>query len=133
LEERAPKAKVLDREEALRELTLRYFQSHGPAQARDFAWWSGLAGSNVDRGLGLARGELVEERVEEKTYWFWADAGAREKARQPFAHLLSLYDEYTIAYNDRSALGEGRVLEGMISRGYAMTSVIIVDGRVAGA
>ena len=34
---------ALTREEALVELTRRYFTSHGPATARDFAWWSGLS------------------------------------------------------------------------------------------
>ena len=35
LDERAPKAKRLDHNEALAELTLRYFSSHGPATVKD--------------------------------------------------------------------------------------------------
>jgi hypothetical protein len=41
LEERAPGVKTLGREEALAELTHRYFTGHGPATLRDFSWWSG--------------------------------------------------------------------------------------------
>src|SRR5262245_47926896 len=37
--ERAPKARQLDREHALQELTVRYFRSHGPAPLKDFPWW----------------------------------------------------------------------------------------------
>ncbi len=42
LEERVPKPRALDRDQAVAELTLRYFRSHGPAQVQDFMWWSGL-------------------------------------------------------------------------------------------
>src|SRR5438128_282472 len=42
IEERAPNTLTLTREEALAELASRFFTSHGPATAQDFAWWSGL-------------------------------------------------------------------------------------------
>src|SRR5260370_38463307 len=41
LEERVPKARALDREEAVAEVTPRYFRCHGPAQAQALVWWSG--------------------------------------------------------------------------------------------
>lgn len=41
LEDRVPRAAVLDREEARAELARRYFMSHGPATLKDFRWWSG--------------------------------------------------------------------------------------------
>ncbi|AKG54223.1 hypothetical protein DGWBC_1595 [Dehalogenimonas sp. WBC-2] len=46
--------------------------------------------------------------------------------------LLSLYDEYTIAYKDRSDIAQGRYIETMISMGNALTAVIILNGTVAG-
>src|SRR5262245_47802820 len=55
LAERAPNARVLPRDEALAELTLRYFRSHGPATARDFVWWSGLTAVDAKRGLEMIR------------------------------------------------------------------------------
>jgi antitoxin component YwqK of YwqJK toxin-antitoxin module len=45
---------------------------------------------------------------------------------------LSIYDEYTIAYKDRSDISEKRVIERMISMGNALTAVIILDGKVVG-
>ena len=42
LAERAPDARRLTRDEALGELSRRFFRSHGPATIRDFVWWSGL-------------------------------------------------------------------------------------------
>ena len=50
----------------------------------------------------------------------------------PSVFLLSIYDEYTIAYKDRGYISQTRDIERMISRGNAMTAVIIVNGRVAG-
>lgn len=38
-----PKAKTLNRDEALSELAKRYFTSRGPANLQDFVWWSGLS------------------------------------------------------------------------------------------
>ncbi len=39
-DERVPATNTLDHDEALAELTRRYFTSHGPALVQDFAWWS---------------------------------------------------------------------------------------------
>jgi hypothetical protein len=51
----------------------------------------------------------------------------------PFALLLSIYDEYTIAYKDRSDISESRDIERMILMGNALTAVIVLNGVVAGA
>jgi hypothetical protein len=42
LEERLKPEKEKSKEESLILLVQKYFQSHGPATAKDFAWWSGL-------------------------------------------------------------------------------------------
>jgi hypothetical protein len=54
LEEWVPKAKRLDRDEALAELARRYFTSHGPATLQDFTWWSGLLAADARRGVEAA-------------------------------------------------------------------------------
>ena len=51
----------------------------------------------------------------------------------PRALLLSIYDEYSIAYRDRSAISEQRDIERMISMGNALTAVIVLNGKVAGS
>lgn len=103
LEERAPKMRPLDREEALAELTRRYFCSHGPAQIQDFAWWSGLTMAEIKTGLAVAGNALDHQVLEGKDYWF--DAGASAAPKLPLtAHLLPNYDEFTVAYRDRSAI-----------------------------
>lgn len=103
LEERAPRGRVLDREEAIGELTRRYFCSHGPAQLHDFAWWSGLTLAESRRGVELAGDALERQAVDGKEYWLDAALPAT-RAVAPAAHLLPNFDEYTVAYTDRSAM-----------------------------
>src|SRR5258706_14751220 len=85
LSERAGKARALDREEALQRLTVTYFRSHGPAQLKDFAWWSGLTTQEIRKGIHLAGKVLEHEVIDGKDHW--SGAGAPARAGQP-AHLL---------------------------------------------
>jgi hypothetical protein len=55
LDARTKQTSPLSRDEALERLTAIYFRSHGPATARDFAWWSGLTMSDVRRGIDLSQ------------------------------------------------------------------------------
>jgi hypothetical protein len=122
---------MLERDESLAELALRYFSSHGPALLKDFAWWSGLTLKEANEGVHLAKSQLVEETVDGKTYWFSPHIQAREP-KSPTAFLLSIYDEYTIAYKDRSAISGEKYLEKLISMGNALNSVIVLDGKIVG-
>jgi hypothetical protein len=103
LAERAPAARRLDREEALGELTKRYFRSHGPAQIQDCAWWSHLTVADVKKGLALAAVALERRAFGGTDYWF--DSESQEDWEPSTAvHLLPNFDELTVAYRDRSAL-----------------------------
>jgi hypothetical protein len=99
LSERAPRARTLDHDEALRELTLRYFTSHGPATVKDFTWWSSLTVADARRGLEMARGVLVSEVVDGLTYWSAPDAPV-VRDPSPTVHLLQGYDEYIVGYSE---------------------------------
>lgn len=102
LEERAPNARTLEREEALAELTKRYFTSHGPAQISDFVWWSGLTTADAKAGIALNQSHLIQEVCEGKTYWS-APPSTALPIQEPLVHLLPNYDEYLVAYKDHSA------------------------------
>ena len=102
---RAPRAPQLTRDEALRELTERYFASHGPATIRDYSWWSGLTMREAREGVESARPLLTSEKLLERTYWFTSPASSRP-ARPPVAYLLPNYDECLIAYKDRGSVVE---------------------------
>ncbi len=134
LEERAPKARRLPRQEAIAELTRRYFQSHGPAQIADFVWWSGLTTADARSGMALARPALERVAEGDREYWFDARAAPTFRAGH-VAHLLPNFDEYTVAYRDRTpALHPGRAFDSsLFSFGSILSNVVTLDGRVCGA
>ena len=102
LDERVPSSRSLSRDAALAELTRRYFTSRGPAQVHDFTWWSGLTMADARAGLEMVAQDLASESLDGRTYWF-APKTVRALPTPERAHLLGLYDEYLIAYKDRSA------------------------------
>jgi len=145
LEERVAKARALDRDEAVAELTLRYFRSHGPAQVQDFVWWSGLRMADARAGIALAGGALDHQTIEGKDYWFDADAG-RVREAAGAAHLLPNFDEYTVAYRDRAEIlhadqpfdpalfaRAGTSRSSSISFASILSNVVTVGGRVRGS
>lgn len=130
MEEWVPDARRLERDEALAELARRYFTGHGPATAHDFAWWSGLTLTEARAGLAEAQGSLVEIRVDGTSYWM---SSSMPKVEDPSesAFLLPAYDEFTVAYQDRSAAldpANNHVMQGMEILG----PVIVINGRVVG-
>src|SRR5262249_31868758 len=63
LAERAPKPRPLREQDAVAELALRFFSSHGPARLVDWAWWSGLTVADGRRGIAAAGSALVSEVI----------------------------------------------------------------------
>jgi hypothetical protein len=131
LADRVPAVKKIGRDEALARLAIRYFGSHGPAQLVDFAWWSGLSIKDAGVALDLAATKLARDNGNGKTYWSSPGTGA-PPSLSPRAFLLSIYDEYTIAYRDRTDISDRRAIERMIAMGNAATAVLVMNGRVAG-
>lgn len=105
LEERVPQAAKLTREEALIELTKRYFTSRGPSTTHDFAKWSGLTLTEVKHGIASIKTAVHHEIIDGQEYWFGME-GKPLKTKLPIVHLLSIYDEYISSYKDRSAMAE---------------------------
>jgi hypothetical protein len=95
-----PPAAALPEDEALAELTRRYFSSHGPATLKDFLWWSSLTAAQVRRGLQLLAGKgLRQLEAGGRTYWM-GEAPARRAAAGTPVHLLQAFDEYIIGYTE---------------------------------
>jgi len=128
LDERVPPARRLERDEALAELTRRFFISHGPATIRDFAWWSGLSPADVRAGLDLSKSQLDMVHVDGQAYWSGPESHTTPAA-SPTVHLLPAYDEYTIAYKDHSAIVDPDYRESVV---VAFGIVIVIDGQIVG-
>jgi hypothetical protein len=132
LEERAPRAKTLPKDEALAELTRRYFTSHGPATIRDYVWWSGLAAGDARRGIEMIGSGLQRSVLGDDAYWTAAVRAVTPVARG--AHLLPNYDEYLIAYRDRgTVVGPPRGPSTSPRESDVFTHSVIIDGRLAGS
>ncbi len=137
LDERAPNARKMDRDEALTELTKRYFSSRGPATIQDFAWWSGLTISDMKAGLEMSKADLASETTGDKTYWLsrqQADNSTPTDLSQS-AYLLPKYDEYGIAYKDRKDITEpayNRREEGSKLSVVPMMPQVAVGGKISG-
>jgi len=131
LDEWAPKGVVLEGEDALGELTRRYFGSHGPASERDFAWWSGLTLSAVRAGIAMIRPELVEVSSEGQQYWMSAgeDCDCRPSSE---AYLLPGFDEFMLGYRDRDAAIPESFRAMLKPANGVFTPIIVIDGRVVG-
>ncbi len=128
LEERAPRGAKLGRDEALAELARRYVDGHGPAQVRDFAWWSGLALGAAKRALEACGGSLARTALEGKTYFVSAAPAAPRRQRHS-VHLLPYYDELVVAFKDRSALIDPLVPP---KPSVTLSPSVLVDGRIVG-
>lgn len=132
--ERVPPAPPVAPTEALRELTLRYFRSHGPALAHDMAWWSGLTVTIVREGIALAGAALEGRRVDGKEFWAGADRFDPEPGLVPDGHILLLpnYDEALGSYRDY-----GPVMDEALPRARNVADVlgahlVVRDGLVVG-
>lgn len=101
LDERVAPAPERDRDEALQDLTLRYFRTHGPATPHDCAWWSGLTVGDIRRAIGALGDELEELAYDGRSFWIAAGAGLPPKRRARM-HLLPNWDEHIVAYRDHA-------------------------------
>lgn len=96
LAERVPPTPGRTREEALTELTWRFFRGHGPASVADFTRWCSVTTTDARAGLELVGDRLARLHVEDAELWF--DPAGPAPAQQQGALLVPLYDELTLTY-----------------------------------
>jgi hypothetical protein len=130
IDEWLPPVKPLARDEALATLARRYFTSHGPATLQDFVWWTSLNTADARAALDMVKSELAEEVIDGKTYWL-APSIPTVKMVSPTVHLLPLYDEYMVAYRDRSAALDPAYHK--LAGNGIFRPPIAIDGQIVGA
>jgi hypothetical protein len=116
---------------ALAELTRHYLRGHGPATAKDLAWWAGLTINQARSGIDLTAAEW--ECRECDGVPFFATPGTWELgADQPQAQLLAAFDEFLLAYpasRGVSDVDELRVTPSIANR---PLQAVVLDGQVVG-
>jgi hypothetical protein len=132
LDEWIPATKPLPHEQALATLTLRYFTGHGPATIQDFMWWSGLTTKEAKAGLAAVEGQLEHTTIGEQEYYFAPNLpDVSPKAYDAF--LLPPFDEFLVAYRDRSAALDPQYNNLIVPGGNGIFNpIIVIGGRVVG-
>ncbi len=127
LDEWIPTSTQLDRDAGLAELARRYFSSHGPATRRDFMWWAGITAKDAQAAIAATHASLTRALVDGAEYW-WREAGARQAVvRTPLVRLLPAFDEYTVAYHDRTLMADARLPKMSL-----LGPAVMVNGRIIG-
>ncbi|NYF15768.1 hypothetical protein HDC37_000580 [Microbacterium sp. AK009] len=115
------------------ELIVGYVRGHGPASARDAAWWSGLPLTTVRAALQEAGDRIAlwaGSRAAEAL--FVAPATPRATVHGD-ALALPPFDEYYLSYDDRSGTCAPEHLDGVgPSKNGMVRAILVSDGRVAG-
>lgn len=135
-EEWVPGARRLEPDEALAELALRFFRSHGPATVADLARWSGLGKGEVRRGVAAAGDALAELEVDGVTYLLDPEVPgltARFRSEARGVHLLPGFDEMVLGYADRSVTVPPEFAEAIVpGRNGVFRPTVLHDGVAVG-
>ena len=84
------------------EFFVRYIASHGPAGARDFAWWAGLPLGVARTAAEAASARLVVVGDEPEPQYTTGGPRPRRGPAAPEVRALPPFDEYYLSYADRS-------------------------------
>lgn len=129
----APEAQVLTNEEALQKLALRYLQSHGPASAKDFSWWSGVTQKEAQLGFDLSEAELFDRDDKGVEYWYVPTYLPTSTGSNNKIHLIYSLDEFLIGYKDRTALWSEAQAEKLDPGKTGYVFPILLEGEVIGS
>ena len=134
VDEFVPPAPPVAPVDALRELTVRYFRSHGPALAHDMAWWSCLTVGSVREGIALSGPALEDRRIDGKDYWACAGAFDPDPVAVPAPDVMLLpnYDEYLGSYADYKPIFDDALPRAQNSGDVLGTHLVVRDGLVVG-
>ena len=126
----------LERDEALRELALRYFRSHGPATVKDLVRWGQLLTADARAGTDAARPELASVVVDGIEYLMDPQTPRRLEAARAEAEgvlLLPGFDELVLGYADRSMTVPAEFADRIVPGGNGMFRPTVVShGRAVG-
>lgn len=128
--------RTMDREQALAELALRYFRSHGPATVKDFQWWTKLTLKDITSGLDHVKDQLATVECNGVSYLLAPETAELLSGTVPGARsvlLLPGFDEFLLGYTDRSAALAPEHAPLTVLGGNGMfKATVLTGGKVAG-
>ena len=131
-DDRVPRGQSMSHEEAVAELTRRYFLSRGPATLKDFVRWSSLTVAEARAGLSLVKSELDQQDIDQRTYVF-AKSIVRRPPSSPRIDLIQAYDEYVMSYGESKDVlrASVRPASRAVNRNVYLHAVLL-DGQLIG-
>jgi len=130
-DERVPKGPTPDPDEALAELTRRYFTSRGPATLKDFVQWASMTVADAKRGLEMVGPELEREVIDELTYW--SGPGPRPAKRTTTrVNLVQVYDETVMGYSESRSVLQAEIGSRQVPSVNSLMHPILLDGQMIG-
>lgn len=121
------KSRELNEQAAIAELTLRYFQSHGPATIQDFCVWAGLTTTQAKTGLEANKSTLRNDGE----YWLPLETTKSLSSKETL--LLPGFDEYIIGYRDRSVQLKADHFKRVVPGGNGIfMPTVVIDGQIVG-
>lgn len=129
IDERAPASEPLDHDEALARLAARFGVAHSPFRDVDLAWWGGLTLGDARRAI--AGSDLVRERDGGQEQWSSSDA--LETDARSTLRLLPNFDEYVVAYRDRTHVFDDEMIaDGRFLHDFLSSHLVVRSGRAIG-
>lgn len=135
LDEWAPDAPALDRDQALAELARRYLGGYGPASRADFTSWSGLPAADTARAWALIAGETVPVTAggpDMADTELTALTAAPLDGPDPRPRLLGHFDPLLMGYRDRDLVLDPAHTRRIQAGGGFVQPTVLAEGRVAG-
>ncbi len=127
---RVPNSIQKSGEEALVELTKRYFQSHGPATTRDFAKWISIPLAKAKEGIA-SLGNTLQTWSSGGVHYYFIPGPETTYPMNDF-FMLPAYDEYLIGYADRSFALEEKYKKSTMTANGILYPTLIYRGKVKG-
>lgn len=119
--------------EPLAEMFTRYIRAHGPAGARDFAWWAGLPLGMARTAAAAASDHLTVWADDGEPLYVAAGIAPRQSPHAALVQALPPFDEYYLSYVDRTAVcapefskAVGPSVNGMVR------PILVANGVVVG-
>lgn len=131
LDERTDPSLAFQPADPLAELTRRYFNTRGPATARDFMWWSGLKSNQVRDAIESLPKTFMREDFNGLEYIFRpSNLEYHKKLQNSF--LLPDYDEYGISYKNRDAYTPKTGNASLQKLNSSYKHYLVLNGRIGG-
>ena len=132
MSERAGSQDTFSKEDALKELAGRYFNSRGPATLRDLSYWSGIPQKDARQaveGLGKPFRKIT---VNGNDYYYNTDQPATA-INTKASFLVPDYDEFGMSYKNKGAFNlRGRATLENLAATSGFPHHFVIDGKLSG-